>query len=306
MPWARIDDRANSDAKLLALSDSAYRMWVAGLIFCQANLTDGFIPSHAIHTFGVRARKKTALVAELTKSVLGKQPLWQEVENGWTVNDFLMWNESRETVIASRQTAKQRLALFRDPGLRQEVRARDGDVCRYCGRTVRWHDRKGELGGTYDHVKPVGGNGPDNLVVCCRSCNSRKKGRTPEQARMPLLDPKSDVESSSRSRSEQASTTTTQDQNQKEPRAVARRSPEQLRMELRTMVEMRRHLRAACHRLIETGDPEYQTAHPHQLFNLADQLKHIAARDLHIADYDGRAIQKIIDAVLNLRARRSA
>lgn len=89
------------------------------------------------------------------------------------------------------------------------------------------------------------------------------------------------------------------------PRAVARRSPEQLRMELRQMVDMRRHLRAACHRLIETGGQDYQADNPHQLVNLFDQLKHIAARDLRIADYDGRSIQKIIDAVLNVRARRA-
>lgn len=243
MPWARIDDRANSDAKLLALSDSAFRLWVGGLIFCQANLTDGFIPSHAILTFGVRARNKAPLVRELTQGILSKRPLWQEVEGGWQFNDFLDWNDSRDVVLKQRKKGKDRVDKFR--------------------AKLNGHS-----------------NGERNA-----SCNALQ---TPNELR-----------------SFAASTTTTQDQNQKEPRAVARRSSSQLRMELYQMVDMRRHLRAACHRLIETGGQDYQADNPHQLVNLFDQLKHIAARDLRIADYDGRSIQKIIDAVLNVRARRA-
>mgnify|MGYP003694126713 CR=1 FL=1 len=41
-----------------------------------------------------------------------------------------------------------------------------------------------------DHVVPVSRGGTDswtNTVTACRSCNTRKGGRSPEQARMPLL-----------------------------------------------------------------------------------------------------------------------
>lgn len=309
MPWARIDDRANSDAKLLALSDSAFRLWVGGLIFCQANLTDGFIPAHVIQTFGIRARSKAPLVRELTTGILGKKPLWQEVTGGWQFNDFLDWNDSREVVIATRQTTKQRIALFRDPGLRQQVRDRDGDICRYCGRTVRWHDRKGELGGTYDHVKPVGGNGLDNLVVCCRSCNSKKGGRTPEQAGMSLLAPKSNPKSSSESRFVQASTTTTTDLEDQDPRRAPFPPPVEKRRRQQPstrVTEIRAHLRASCHDLIEGPDAQYHAGHPNQDVNLFDRMKWIAAARFHCEDYNGTEIRKIVDAVLGARARRSA
>lgn len=113
MPWARIDDRANSDAKLLALSDSAFRLWVGALIFCQANLTDGFIPTEAIETFGVRAKNKTLLVRELTQGVLRKKPLWQEVAGGWQINDFMDWNDSRDVVLKQRKKGKDRVDRFR-------------------------------------------------------------------------------------------------------------------------------------------------------------------------------------------------
>lgn len=307
MPWARIDDRANSDAKLIALSDAAFRLWVGGLIFCQANLTDGFIPANAIDTFGVKAKSKAPLIRELTSSVLGKRPLWQEVEHGWNVNDFLQWNDSRETVLANRQTTKQRIALFRNPELRQQVRDRDGDGCRYCGRTVRWQDRKGELGGTYDHVLPLGGNDLENLVVCCRSCNSRKGGRTPDQASMPLLSPKSGQISKSESRFVPATTTTTTDLKPKDPRVARFPQAVQKRPHPPTpFADIESHLRKACHDLIEGVDSQYHLTDQFHYTNLQDELKQIAARKFNCPDYDSEAIRKIVDAVLGERARRQA
>lgn len=62
------------------------------------------------------------------------------------------------------------------------VYARDGKRCRYCGREG--------MRLSIDHVEPRvhgGHDGPENLVVACRSCNSRKSGRTPGQAGMVLL-----------------------------------------------------------------------------------------------------------------------
>lgn len=97
----------------------------------------------------------------------------------------------------------------------------------------------------------------------------------------------------------------TQDLKDQEPRADAPQA-RPLRMALHSISDLRSHLRAACHGLIESGDAQYGPDDAHQSVNLFDQLKHIAARDLRIADYDGRAIQKIIDAVLNVRVRRSA
>lgn len=77
-------------------------------------------------------------------------------------------------------------AVTRDTAYILEVRLRDGDQCRYCGKPISaWSDRKSGRGGTYDHVVP---DKPE-LVVACRSCNSSKGQRTPEQAEMTLLDP---------------------------------------------------------------------------------------------------------------------
>jgi len=66
--------------------------------------------------------------------------------------------------------------------------ARDAYTCQYCGR--RQQDLKGRQFLTRDHVMPVcrgGLNDWGNVVTACSPCNNRKGGRTPEEARMPLL-----------------------------------------------------------------------------------------------------------------------
>jgi hypothetical protein len=61
-----------------------------------------------------------------------------------------------------------------------QVHARDHETCRYCGATDQV---------SVDHVLPRVQGGSDdlcNLALACKSCNSRKGGRTPEQAGMVL------------------------------------------------------------------------------------------------------------------------
>lgn len=118
MAWARLDDQANGNGKLLALSNAAWRLWGCGLIYCQANLTDGFIPDHAIETFGVRfrdRRERRNAVEELQKSLVpGKGPLWHRVDGGFQVHDYLDWNDSREEILKARAQGKARLDRFRN------------------------------------------------------------------------------------------------------------------------------------------------------------------------------------------------
>ena len=62
--------------------------------------------------------------------------------------------------------------------------SRDGHLCLYCGEEfTRPHL-------TRDHVLPISRGGRDvweNVVSACFHCNSRKGGRTPQQAGMRLL-----------------------------------------------------------------------------------------------------------------------
>lgn len=67
---------------------------------------------------------------------------------------------------------------------RRNLFARDRNRCQYCGQLFP----TSEL--SIDHVRPRTQGGPDtweNLVCACVKCNSRKGGRTPDQARMKLI-----------------------------------------------------------------------------------------------------------------------
>lgn len=67
---------------------------------------------------------------------------------------------------------------------RRNLYARDGNRCQYCGKKYS----TSEL--SLDHVVPRsqgGGNSWDNIVCACVKCNTRKGGRTPEQAGMKLI-----------------------------------------------------------------------------------------------------------------------
>jgi 5-methylcytosine-specific restriction endonuclease McrA len=81
------------------------------------------------------------------------------------------------SVIALRQYVKQ--SEF-PPFTRFNLFLRDRFQCQYCG--------KGE-NLTFDHVIPrrLGGKTTwENIITACASCNMKKGGRTPKQAKMPI------------------------------------------------------------------------------------------------------------------------
>jgi 5-methylcytosine-specific restriction endonuclease McrA len=70
------------------------------------------------------------------------------------------------------------------PFSRANIYARDDHRCQYCGDAFPTTEL------TFDHVVPVAHCGRkdwENIVTCCISCNRRKGGRTPAEARMHLL-----------------------------------------------------------------------------------------------------------------------
>jgi len=87
-------------------------------------------------------------------------------------------------IVASRGHARAH-ALDPTPALTNTALfARDQHLCLYCGK----HFSRQLL--TRDHVMPISRGGRDvweNVVAACFQCNSRKGGRTPQQASMPLL-----------------------------------------------------------------------------------------------------------------------
>jgi hypothetical protein len=67
---------------------------------------------------------------------------------------------------------------------RKNVIWRDKNLCQYCGNKFSFHEL------TMDHVIPKSRGGDkswENIVACCKKCNTKKSNKTPEEARMPLI-----------------------------------------------------------------------------------------------------------------------
>jgi hypothetical protein len=73
-----------------------------------------------------------------------------------------------------RAWTNQRKKDQRNPELTVPVRQRDGDACRYCGKTVNWSDRVSGRAGSYDHTNPGRKATVETYVVCCKACNGRR------------------------------------------------------------------------------------------------------------------------------------
>jgi 5-methylcytosine-specific restriction endonuclease McrA len=61
---------------------------------------------------------------------------------------------------------------------------RDNYSCQYCNTRLALPEL------TFDHVVPVSQGGPtnwDNVVTCCKKCNSKKGAKSLKEANMKLL-----------------------------------------------------------------------------------------------------------------------
>lgn len=111
MAWVRIHDGAMMNEKIVNLPDSAFRLWVRGLCYCQTALTDGLIPHRALKEMGARRADVARLVAP---QVADRAPLWEEHVMGFKVHDYLEWNDCRDKVKKRQADADDRKRIYND------------------------------------------------------------------------------------------------------------------------------------------------------------------------------------------------
>lgn len=175
MDWFKVPVNLRRDPVLRQLSAKAWDGYLAAVADSAEFETDGKY---------VCAGKMSAVVKELLEA----GALVQIAEDQYELYRWPDLMPSKAELEQKRGEARTRMAIVRDDDLRQEIRARDNDHCRYCTRKVSWNDRRSAAGATYDHVIPGGPNTIENLVTACRGCNSSKGSRTPEEAGMVVLD----------------------------------------------------------------------------------------------------------------------
>jgi hypothetical protein len=157
MPWAKIDDQLHANEKFASVSLAAVGLWTICLAWSISNNTDGWIDGDIVDSY-VDIKDfdgQNHLAEELTLVAL-----WERTKSGHY--QFL------DTSFFKIQTGPSyEYRTFKD-----EVFERDGYACVYCSSPLNL---------SLDHVTPQskgGGHSPDNLVTCCRSCNSSKGAKS--------------------------------------------------------------------------------------------------------------------------------
>jgi hypothetical protein len=109
MVWVKVDDGLFSHPKFAALGElmlPAAGLYVLALSWSGHELTDGFIPTAQVARLA--GRKVSPIVRALVAA-----GLWDVVEGGYRIHDFLEYNPSRAEALAARAE-------------RREVKARSG------------------------------------------------------------------------------------------------------------------------------------------------------------------------------------
>lgn len=108
MPWVRLDDRFPSHRKVALLSDRSFRLYVSALCWASENLTEGRILDREL-SLVARIRGVKTAAKELEEA-----QLWDRIEGGWVIHDYLEYNPDRARVQADREANAARQQAWRD------------------------------------------------------------------------------------------------------------------------------------------------------------------------------------------------
>jgi hypothetical protein len=132
MPWIRVDDNFDEHPKFAKAGPLGIALWLAGLAYCNRNLTDGFIPwataqsliSWSFITSEEKGEKVWTcdvgsgqfgdnVTCPFVINLLLEAGLWDQVPGGYRVHDFHDYQPSKSQVLAEREHNKNRQASFR-------------------------------------------------------------------------------------------------------------------------------------------------------------------------------------------------
>lgn len=127
MPWARLDDQILDNVKIADAGIVGFAVHIAAITWCCRNMTDGRLPFSAARRLfdfvsltdeiieyvpaGAKMQERLQQsfydLPDITVDAVAKRlvacGLWEEAEGGWQVHDFLVYNPSREQIMAERE-----------------------------------------------------------------------------------------------------------------------------------------------------------------------------------------------------------
>lgn len=119
MPWVRFDDTYPVNRKVGGLSDAAFRLHTEAIFWCARELTDGRIARDEL--------KQVSGIARADRHVpeLVRRGVWVETGQGWEIHDYLVYQPTREKVLADRE---QKRAAGRAGGIKSGQVRRGGEA----------------------------------------------------------------------------------------------------------------------------------------------------------------------------------
>lgn len=180
MPWLRVGDTSSTHPlvfRLLEVCDGNRQLqlecWgflVMAATVSAAHLSDYIVSRGLAET--VAPGRSEDLAAILIASGL-MEPVEVDGRAAYEIVDAedLLHMRLGEEVELDRARKRD----SRRPDLVIPVRIRDGDVCRWCGKTVNFADHKSSRGGVIDSLTSHKNSTLETLVVACRGCNTKRE-----------------------------------------------------------------------------------------------------------------------------------
>lgn len=134
MAWVKIDDHFDEHPKHAQAGPLGWALWLAGLAYCNRNLTDGFIPwnvarglvnwefvgspdstgQRPMWTVGVTSGHAGHDVdCQMVLDLLIDAGLWEEREGGYYVHDYPDYQPTKREILRQRKQIAQRVSAFR-------------------------------------------------------------------------------------------------------------------------------------------------------------------------------------------------
>ncbi|MGW4759567.1 hypothetical protein [Streptomyces chartreusis] len=119
MSWARIDDSLHSHPKIMLVGNAATGLFVRLISYAGQHLTDGFVPSAVVRSYGTPRLIKALCDAQLLHKVESNSSHTSIADltfkgPGYVINDYLDYNFSRKQVEAERAKNAARQELWRE------------------------------------------------------------------------------------------------------------------------------------------------------------------------------------------------
>jgi hypothetical protein len=120
MAWVRLDDQFADHPKIAAAGPVAGWVYVSGLCYAARYLTDGFVPETIALRFAGSSPEILANLVECS--------LFDRVNGGYLIHDFLEYNPPASKVKAEREAAKARMQRKNAPkhGVSDEIQQKFG------------------------------------------------------------------------------------------------------------------------------------------------------------------------------------